>query len=157
LPVDAERNNNANWIANEDITSILDAMEVRQLLLVADSCYSGTLTRSVMGQPEPGRTQAEMLRVIQQMAQKRSRIAMTSGGLAPVLDSVGGTHSVFAEVFLAVLRDNNGLLLGRDLFRQVQLQVAEAAPRLPLTSEPQYAPIKPGHEGGEFVFLRPES
>jgi len=31
------------------------------------------------------------------------------------------------------------------------------ADRLPLSPEPQYGPIKPGHEAGEFVFLRPAS
>jgi uncharacterized caspase-like protein len=153
LPVDAEANTNTNWIANEDITSILDAMQVRQLLLVADSCYSGTLSGSAMGKPERGKSQEQEFRIIEQMAQKRSRVVMTSGGVQPVLDSGGGTHSVFAEVFLNVLRDNDGVLLGQDLFGRVQLQVAEKA----LAQQPQYAPIKAGHEVGDFVFARPAS
>jgi hypothetical protein len=155
LPVDADPNSSASWIANEALTSILDAMAVKQLLLVADSCYSGTLTRSAMGYPQlqPGISQDEVLRLIQQMAQKRSRMAMTSGGIAPILDSGGGTHSIFAEVFLKVLRGNDGLLIGRDLFRQVQLQVVETAARLPLAQAPEYAPIKGGYEGGDFVLV----
>ncbi len=66
-------------------------------------------------------------------------------------------HSAFAELFVKVLRDNDGVLLGRDLFRRVQLQVTDMAARLPLAQEPQYAPIKSGHEAGEFVFVRPAS
>lgn len=156
LPVDANPNSNASWIANDALTSILDAMAVKQLLLVADSCYSGTLTRSAMGYPQlqPGMAQDEALRLVQQMAQRRSRMAMTSGGVAPILDSGSGSHSIFAEVFLKVLRDNDGLLVGRDLFRQVQLQVVETAGRLPLAQEPEYAPIKGGYEGGDFVLVR---
>ncbi len=157
LPVDAAANDSAGWIANEKITSILDAMAVRQVLLVADSCYSGTLTRSVMGQPEPVTTPDEMLRLLEQLAQKRARIAMTSGRLEPVLDSGGGTHSVFAEAFVQALRDNDSVLLGQDFFRLVQLQVADMAARLPMAPEPQYAPIHPGYEAGDFVFVRPSS
>jgi hypothetical protein len=55
------------------------------------------------------------------------------------------------------LRGNDGLLIGRDLFRQVQLQVVETAGRSPLAQEPEYAPIKGGYEGGDFVLVRPTS
>jgi len=158
LPIDAgPKGDTGNWIANEDITSILDATPARQLLLVADSCYSGTLTRSALGQLQAGKRQDQVLELVEQMAQKRSRIAMTSGGVEPVLDAGAGTHSLFAEAFLKALRANDGVLLGRDVFRQIQLQVADMADRLPLSPEPQYGPIKPGHEAGEFVFLRPAS
>ena len=84
LPVDAVASDRNSWIANEKITALLDAMAVRQLLLVADYCYSGTLTRSVMGQPDPVKTQDQMLSVLEDLTQKRSRIAMTSGRLEPV-------------------------------------------------------------------------
>lgn len=155
LPVDAEPNSTANWIPNSDITSILNIMNVKQLLLVADSCYSGTLTRSAAGQLESGLTEAELDEVIQRMAQQRSRMVMTSGGLEPVLDSVGGAHSAFADVFLQVLRDNRGLLLGREAFRRVQLRVAAMAERLSIPQVPEYAPIQfAGHEAGDFVFVR---
>ncbi|HXJ77704.1 MAG TPA: caspase family protein [Candidatus Methylomirabilis sp.] len=158
LPVDAVASDRSSWIANEKITGLLDAMAVHQLLLVADSCYSGTLTRSVMGQPDPVKTQDEMLRILEELTQKRSRIAMTSGRLEPVLDGGGGgAHSIFAAAFLKTLRDNNGVLLGQDFFRQVQLQVADAATRLPMAPDPQYAPIHPGYEAGDFVFIRPAS
>jgi len=82
---------------------------------------------------------------------------MTSGRLGPVLDSGGGPHSVFAEAFVRALRDNDGALLGQDFFREVQIQVADVAVRLPLAPEPRYAPIRPGYEGGDFVFLRAAS
>jgi hypothetical protein len=155
LPVDAEPNSTANWIANGDITAILNIMEVRQLLLVADSCYAGTLTRSAAGQLEPGMTQEELLSAIQKMAQARSRMVMTSGGIEPVIDSAGGKHSAFAEVFIQVLRSNDGMLLGREVFRRLQIRVAAMAERLSVVQVPEYAPIQfAGHEAGDFVFAR---
>ena len=158
LPIDAEPNSTANWIANSDITSILNSMNVKQLLLVADSCYSGTLTRSVNGQLEPGLTAEELFDVMRRMAQQRSRMVMTSGGVEPVLDSAGGAHSAFAEVFIQVLRENDGALLGREMFRRLQLRVAAMAERLSVPQVPEYAPIQfSGHEAGDFVFVRVES
>lgn len=157
LPVDAEPKNTENWIDNGDITAILSTMAVRQLLLVSDSCYAGTLSRSVNGQLESGMTDEELFNVIQKMAQRRSRLVMTSGGLEPVLDSTGGKHSAFADVFIQVLRENDGVLLGREAFRRLQVKVASMAERLSVPQVPEYAPIQfAGHEAGDFVFVRPD-
>ena len=154
LPIDAAPNSTTNWIPNISVTDVLNAMQVRQLLLVADSCYSGTLTRSVTGQLKPGMTERDFLEAIQKMAQQRSRIVMTSGGVEPVLDSAGGAHSAFAGVFIQVLRDNtDGVLLARELFDQLQQRVAKV-----VRQAPEYAPIQyAGHEAGDFVFVRPAS
>jgi hypothetical protein len=104
------------------------------------------------GQLKPGMTERDLLEAIQKMAQQRSRIAMTSGGVEPVLDSAGGAHSAFAGVFIQVLRDNDGVLLARELFDRLQRRVAALVPQAPSTPI-QYA----GHEAGDFVFVRPAS
>jgi len=155
LPVDAEPRSSANWISNIAVTDILNAMNVQQLLVVADSCYAGTLTRSSIGRLDPGLSEAERLKVIQLMAQKRSRMVMTSGGLGPVLDSVGGSHSVFAQPFIELLQANVGVLSGLETFRLLQLRVAATAQRVDAQQVPEYAPIKfAGHEAGDFFFVR---
>ena len=46
LPVDADQSNPANWVSNDDITDMLKAIPARHILVIADSCYSGTLTRA---------------------------------------------------------------------------------------------------------------
>lgn len=156
LPVDAEPNSSANWISNIAITDVLNAMTVRQLLVVADSCFSGTLTRSSLGQLEGGLSEGDRAKLMQLMAQKRSRMAMSSGGVEPVLDSVGGPHSVFAQSFIELLRNNSGVLLGQEMFRHLQLRVAAVAQqRVDDPQVPEYAPIKfAGHESGDFLFVR---
>jgi len=160
LPVDAEQNSPANWVSNTDITDMLNSMNARQLLVVADSCYSGQLTRSANVKLEGALTEEEQIKLMQAMSTKRSRFAMTSGGVKPVLDSArGGQHSVFAQVFLDVLRQNTGVLAGQVMFAELRLRVVSAADReLADRDEPQvpeYAPIKfAGHESGEFFFVR---
>jgi hypothetical protein len=155
LPIDAEPNSSANWISNVAITDILNAMSVRQLMVVADSCYAGTLTRASVGDLEAGMSEAERLKLIELLAQKRSRMVMTSGGVEPVIDSTGGPHSVFAQSVIEVLRTNVAVLSGQELFRLLRLRVAAAAQRVDISQVPEYAPIKfAGHESGDFVFLR---
>jgi hypothetical protein len=155
LPVDAEPNSSANWISNIAVTDILNAMNVQQLLVVADSCYAGTLTRSSVGRLDAALSETERLKVIQLMARKRSRMVMTSGGLEPVLDSVGGSHSVFAQPFIELLQNNVGVLSGQEMFRLLQLRVAATAQRVDAQQVPEYAPIKfAGHEAGDFFFVR---
>jgi uncharacterized caspase-like protein len=155
LPVDAEPNSTANWISNIAITDVLNSMTVQQLLVVADSCYAGTLTRSSVGRLEGGLSEGERTRLLSVMAKQRSRMVLTSGGVEPVLDSAGGVHSAFAQAFLGVLRSNVGLLPGQELFGHLRLRVASVADRVQMRQVPEYAPIKfAGHESGDFVFVR---
>jgi len=155
LPVDAVPGNTANWISNIDLSDLLNLMAVKHLLVVADSCYAATLTRSSAGRLEPAMTQEELARAVQSFASKRARMVLTSGGVEPVLDSTGGQHSVFAQIFLEILGSNDGVLLGRDLFQHLQLRVHAMAQRWDVPQVPEYSPIKyGGHEGGDFFFLR---
>ena len=145
LPVDAEKDNPANWISNATITSQLKAMRARHVLVVADSCYSGTLTRGV----EAGlKTGAERAAWLARISRRRSRTALTSGGLEPVLDAGGGEHSVFARAFLAALRTSDEVLDGQSLLDAIKQPVA-----LNADQTPEYNNIrKAGHGGGDFLF-----
>ncbi len=53
-PVDAEADSTANWVANTAITDILNTMSVRKAIVIADSCYSGSLTRSMLARLDAG-------------------------------------------------------------------------------------------------------
>ena len=155
LPIDAEPNSTANWISNVAITDVLNSMTVQQLLVVADSCYAGTMTRSSLGRLEGGLSEPERIRMLSLMAHQRSRMVLTSGGVEPVLDSAGGAHSAFAQAFLGVLQSNVGVLPGQELFGHLRLRVASVADRVQMRQVPEYAPIKfAGHESGDFVFVR---
>jgi uncharacterized caspase-like protein len=154
LPVDAEPNSTANWISNVDITDILNVMSAKHVLVVADSCYSGTLTRSALGQLEAGMTRDTKINWLRTMTKKRSRTALTSGGVAPVLDAGGGNHSVFAKALLDVLKGNGDVIDGSRLYREVAARVAYAATRFQVEQVPEYAPIKyAGHDFGDFFFV----
>ena len=157
LPVDSEPDSSANWISNVAVTDILNVMNAQHILVVADSCYSGSMTRSSVARLDTGLTDEARRKWYQAMNSTRARAVLTSGGVKPVLDGGGGEHSVFAKAFIDVLRENNTVLEGYKLFREVQSRVKTAAASMNVDQEPQYAPIKyAGHEAGEF-FLLPDS
>lgn len=154
LPVDAEPDNTANWISNVSLTDLLNAINARHVLVVADSCYSGALTRSALARLERGLTNEARESWQKKMNQNRSRVALTSGGLKPVLDGGGGQHSIFAKAFLQVLEQNDGVLEGQRLFSEISALVTWAAEAQRFDQTPQYAPIKyAGHESGDFFFV----
>ena len=63
------------------------------------------------------------------------------------------SYSLFARAVLNALEDNNQLLEGQKLFREVTATVAMAAAESNLLQAPEYAPIQfAGHEAGEFFF-----
>lgn len=154
LPTDAEPGSTANWISNVDLTDLLNAMSARHIIVIADSCYSGALTRSSLARLEAGMTREARVAWMRGMVGKKSRTALTSGGIAPVLDSGGGDHSIFAKALLTVLGETAEAIEGQRLFQELSARVAWAAEAQHFEQLPQYAPIKfAGHESGDFFFV----
>ncbi len=153
LPIDAESDSIANWIATNSITDILNTMTTKHVLVVADSCYSGVLTRTALARLQSGKTFEQWERWYNKMASLRARLVMTSGGLEPVNDGGGGQHSIFAQAFIGALEENERLLDGYSLFTRVRDFVKEAVKDLAVKQTPEYAPIKfSNHELGEYLF-----
>jgi hypothetical protein len=143
LPVDAQEKSKSNWLSNVSITDEIKAMSSKHVLLVADSCYSGKLTRGVdITIKSP--TYAE------KMAKKRSRTVLTSGGLEPVSDSGGGNNSIFAKYFIKALKNNQNILDGHTLFSEIRRPISINSDQTPEYSDVRQA----GHDGGDFLFVR---
>ena len=154
VPVDSATDSDVNWIPTFAITDVLSAMSARHVLIVADSCYSGALTRSALAKLEAGMSNEARDHWLKSTAEKRSRTVLSSGGLEPVLDSGGGNHSVFAKAFLDVLASNTEILDGQRLGLEVAARVSYAASSAQVEQDPQYAPIRyAGHEAGDFLFV----
>jgi hypothetical protein len=154
LPVDAEYDSTANWISTIDITDLVNAMSARHVLVVADSCYSGALTRSELTALDPGMSDDLRQQWLRTMAKTRSRHLFTSGGVKPVVDDGGSGHSIFANALIQALQEGSGIIESSVLFRKVKQQVVERAEELQIDQTPQYAKLKrTGHEYGEFMFI----
>ena len=152
IPVDADPDSQSNWLLTDRVRSQIKAMPAKHVMVVADSCFSGKFTRSAITRGlkiEP--RSSEYVPALQRLIEKKSRTALTSGGLEPVLDSgSGGGHSVFAEVFISILNDNEGVLDAAGLFSQLRTKVINNSDQTP-----EYSTIhQGGHDGGDFLFVR---
>jgi uncharacterized caspase-like protein len=154
IPVDGQLDSNVDWISTVQITDLVSAMSAKQILLVVDSCYSGALTRSALARIEAGMSEEARQHWLGVMAAKRSRTVLSSGDVKPVLDVGGGPHSVFARAWLDVLKENDDVLEGQRLYREIAARVTYAADFFQFEQVPQYAPIRyAGHESGDFLFV----
>ncbi|MBI3754973.1 MAG: SUMF1/EgtB/PvdO family nonheme iron enzyme [Deltaproteobacteria bacterium] len=147
LPVDAQKDDPVDWIMADDITSNIKRIASRHILVVSDSCYSGTLTRAAATDLTTKGSREEF---VKKMMERSSRTLMASGGNEPVADEGSGGHSVFAAAILDALEDaDKNVFTAEEMFHsRVKVVVAGKSEQVP-----EYNDIRnSGHEGGDFVF-----
>lgn len=142
-PVDADFDM-TNWISPTAIRDLLLDHPARRTLVIADSCYSGAIVRGPLSPPSTG-----------DLIDRRSRITISSGGNAPVIDSVDGKQSTFTSALLAVLGDPTRKVIDvRSVFGEISNHVVDSARRAGREQKPELAVIaEVGDEGGTFYFV----
>lgn len=149
LPIDATKQNPDKYVSTDDITNDLKAIPAKHVLVVADSCYSGTLTRDES--IDIGRSRfEEETELARRLARDRSRTALTAGGLEPVMDSGAEGHSVFAFAFIRALSRNNKIISMQSLSHKIQTAVIKDAPHTPEYKTIRFAGSP---NDGDFVFV----
>lgn len=153
LPVNAKNTDDIKWIIASSITTHLRRNLAKNILVVADSCYAGTLTRSGSREINLGLTENERHRYLEKMLNKKSRVLIASGGKEPVLDSGGQGHSIFARVFLEALHNmKQSAFTAEELFIKQSIRERVAGK---VEQTPEFQIIREsGHESGDFVFQR---
>jgi hypothetical protein len=143
IPARASADDPSQWISNQDIGRALQNIPARQVLLVSDSCYSGSLTRDAKVQ------KAEVLADPAAVLARRSVTVLSSGGEEPVADAGKDGHSVFAWHFMQSLHNVQGWEKGVDVYGKLSADVQKDFPQ-----EPQYGEaVGSGHQrGGDFLF-----
>ena len=149
---DAQKDNRSGWISvKQAINFTLNQMSAKHILVVSDSCYSGAILRK--GGAKLPVNRADM-HYYNEIYQKKSRTALTSGALEPVMDGdpINPNHSVFTNGFLYALQNNQKSIFTLeekfpDIKRYVQLKSD--------MQTPLYSDIaKTGHDmGGDFIFV----
>ncbi|MEY4429093.1 MAG: hypothetical protein RLZZ182_1782, partial [Pseudomonadota bacterium] len=86
IPVDGDRQDVSRWVSVIDVTDQLSAMSAKHVMVIADSCYSGTLTHSLMPQIDTALADTQRRQALDFLSRQKVRVAMTSGGLEPVMD-----------------------------------------------------------------------
>lgn len=144
IPVDAAVTTAANWISNTDIAKFLAAIPARQVALISDSCFSGSLVREEKISTASQRKKSELFR-------QRSVLAFSSGGDEPVSDEGKNGHSIFAWSLISALDQLEQTAPGFQIYENVKDKVTREYPQ-----EPQYGGVSAaGHQaGGDFLLER---
>ena len=146
LPVDASYEKRSKWISNSFIIDEIKATEAKHVLLIVDSCFSGSLMRSGDNQlPDSILTKT----YIKKLQKKKARLIITSGGNEPVVDSDGGGHSLFAAKLITTLRDNVTVINTEEIFENIRKYVVVNTDQTPERGIMH----KTGHDGGDFLFF----
>ncbi|WAK00348.1 caspase family protein [Methylobacter sp. YRD-M1] len=154
LPSDAEPDNNANWLSSHNIVQHLSILPAKHILVIADSCYSGTMTKTSIAHLPEDASDKKREKWLKLMNSHKGRTVITSGSVKPIPDSGDNSHSVFANAFLKALGSNTGLLEDYELYRMVSGKVKQSASQIGFQQSPQYSAMQyVGHEGSPFFFV----
>lgn len=150
VPVDGVKDQAGTLISNKMVTDFIGATAAKHVMVMADSCYSGTLSGTAI-RPIPLEAKDDDILFISRV---KARTVITSGGMEPVIDDGGGNHSIFASALIRALSANDSLTEGNRLFEDVRSQVSLRSAVSRAVQSPQYSALKhAGHEGSEFFFL----
>jgi hypothetical protein len=146
VPFDATSNSTTAYISNSDIQTFLNGIKSKHTLLVSDACFSGDIFRgNTISVPfeESDKYYAEVNAL-------KSRQALTSGGVEPVMDGGKEGHSVFAYYFIQTLIQNSSKYFDAgQLFSKIKIPIVNNSEQTPNLN-----PVKnTGDEGGQFIFI----
>jgi hypothetical protein len=144
LPADAHAEKPESWLSNADINRLVGLISSRQLLLIADSCFSGQLVGGERVQVASGVEASTLLG-------KRAAVVMSSGGDEPVSDEGRDGHSVFTWHLLQRLNAVDAWRAGSNVFETLRDAVRREFPQTP-----QYGAARSaGHEtGSDYLYER---
>ncbi len=146
IPVDAKGGNPVTYLDNIQVQKAMANTKARHVLLISDSCYSGTLFGKSRSIPSVITDKYYL-----SMYNEKSRWGMTSGNKTPVSDVGTDGHSIFAYQFIKELKNNDRpYITTQEIYTRIAPIVGNNSEQTPLCK-----PIRnTGDQGGEFVFVR---
>lgn len=145
IPVDAIGGESVTYLDNIQIQKAMRSMKAKHVLLISDSCYSGTLFGLARAMPSVIYDKYYL-----NLYNEKSRWGMTSGNKTPVSDSGTGGNSVFAYQLIKKLQSNDKPFMStQEIYTDIAPIIANNSEQTPLCR-----PIKgTGDQGGEFIFV----
>ena len=159
-PVNSGIDDETQWISNKRINSTLKKLKANNVLLMADSCFSGAQFRGVTAVDQKSSRLIDSNQskesLIQRLSKAKTRVAITSGGMEPVLDGIESSeNSVFASSFIDALKENKTTFASSDMFTYVRQRVVPITADAGYEQTPEFGKLwASGHQGGDFIFVR---
>jgi len=112
------------------------------------------MTRSALPRVDSELAQDARLAAVAAIGRVRARVALTSGGLEPVIDGGAGGSSLFTRSLVEVLDAARDPIEARRVYGELTARFLLRARELNIRQRPDYAPIQfAGHEAGDFLFV----
>lgn len=150
MGIDADPARKSTMVLADHVSETIKEIRAKRIFVVTDSCFSSR--RGQKNSMTVGRglnpTRFRLL------APRASRLVLTSGANNPVFDPKGSSsHSLFANYFIEVLRQNANVLSGEmlsfEMTRRMRDDLAD-----PDAATPGYNSLQAaGHKNGEFFFV----
>jgi len=160
-----------SYVPHEDVRTILERLDCKHVLLIVDSCFSGTLDPTIAMVNKGKATNAPYASVprseyIKRKLKYKTRRYITAGGKEYVPDGRPGHHSPFARRILESLRTfggNDAILTLEEMM--LEIEKAQPEPRtgellgnepgssFVLIASPEIEPPKPKPKYGELIVL----
>lgn len=137
------------WMSSIDVANFISGIKAKQILLVSDSCFSGSLSYETALQREPELPSNAVLK-------RRSVMVMTSGSEELVQDRdkyANNGLSPFANAFIAQLNkmDTEKELRGQNAYKFIYQGVTRHYKQYPTYGA---LPSARHNAGGEYLFLK---
>ena len=147
VPADSKSNSVSQFVSNNDIQTFLSGINSKHTLLVSDACFSGDIFRGYTTSIPFDNTEKYYFNIYN----VKSRQAISSGGIEPVMDGGKNGHSVFAYYLLQALKTNDAKYFDAgQLFNKIKIPVVNNSDQ-----SPNFNPIKnSGDEGGQYIFIK---
>ena len=124
IPSDADPEAPQSWLSNTDISRLVALIGSQQVMLISDSCYSGSLVGRDKVNVEHADGANELL-------SRKAVVIMSSGGNEPVSDQGRGGHSVFAWHLMKELSGVSTWQPGGNLYERLRAAVFAEFPQTP--------------------------
>jgi hypothetical protein len=140
IPVDGE-NDQKKYIKNSTVLDDLEAVQAKHILLISDSCYSGTFI-------SPTRSGGKIF-THNELDAKNSRWIFVSGGETKVDDGKPGEGSPFSIALCNFLENNEAATVSAgEIFDEVIRVVENKGGQRPRADEIR----SEAHDGGQMIF-----
>ena len=145
IPSDAIGGNPLTYLDNGQVQKAMRSMKARHVLLISDSCYSGTLFGKARSLPSVIDDKYYL-----NLYAEKSRWGMTSGNKTPVSDQGTGGHSVFAYQLIKELKKSDKPFIStQEIYTRIAPVIANNSEQTPLCRPILHT----GDQGGAFVFV----
>jgi hypothetical protein len=149
IPVDGGKTFDSKWINTQDISAYISQIPAKHILLMIDSCYSGSSIKGKNKVKVASEKNLNNQKWIKKMLNRKTRQVITSGGIAPVPDSVVDNHSLFAYKFIDILKTNENYTTGSKVWQELQYHIFSVS-----SQDPKILQLKEmGDLDGDFFFI----